>query len=1688
MANFKISKIRYTWKGAWAQTTSFIKDDVVSYGGKTYVCLITHTSTTAFATDLAAANWVLMFDGYVWRGTWTASTLYNVGDTVKWGAIIFRCITSHTSSTYTSPLFLGQENDSAYWTSVARTEDWKADWALSTRYKVNDVVRYGATVYRCNTSHISAGTTSLGLEADQAKWDIELQQADFKGVWNGSSTRYKVNDVVRIDGSLWRCTAGHTSTASVLADLSSYWTIYLDGLEFTYTAYQTGVAYKQGDIVTYGGYAYRAIQNNQSQTPSTATSYWEIVTTNYRFLGNYSSATSYLVGDTVRVNGYVYVCILDVTNIEPPNATYWSVVNSGRQWRAAWQTSTNYKLGDIVTYKATSYEAKLAHTSNVGNRPDTDVAGAGTNWMVYIEGNTNNVLTTQGDIVWYNSAAKARLPIGTDGQVLKVSGTNLTWASFGIVTKVYYVAPNGADTAGSGTTLNNPWLTIKYACSQITGPAVIFVKSGVYSEQLPISIPANVSLVGDELRTVIIQPATGFEASNMFYVRNGSNIRNVTLQGLTGTLGTANAYGTQRPTAGAYVSLDPGAGAADSTVWITSKSPYIQNVTTFGTGCVGLKVDASLHNGGNKSIVANDFTQILSDGIGVWIKGVARSECVSVFTYFCHIGYLTEDGGRLRATNGNNSYGKFGSVSEGVDTTESPITATVNNRANQATVGYISDDNVRILRLEYDNAGQNYSSSPTISITGTGTGIVIDNYERRTAAVFQIRSTDPTNTGFPGGTSYLSTTNFAQGGSASSGTITFAGSDTNTSSQYIGLRVLIFDGKGAGQYGVISAYNNTTKIANLNKESTGTPGWDHLIPGTTLIDPDPTSQYIVEPRVTVSAPAYVSNLRNMPVSANWNSVTYGNGYFVAVDGVATIAVYSTDGITWGAGTGFSNLGSNTSVGFVPGRFVAIGGTGTLLSTSTNNGVNWSTSNRPGATATNSRFLQLPRDNIGLITSAGTSRTNAVSFSTDFTNVFWTASNINSRSLTTAVLDPARSTSATKLVEDTANAEHVIYTTRSETNVNVTLSIFARAAERTQIRIGFSNFLNSSCGVTYSLTNGSVVSAASASGADYTSVSSSITPIGIEGWYRLSITAFKNAVNSTNNPYIDVISGGAQTYSGNGSSGIYIYGAQVETGTRMTGYIPTSGSTASSTNELMITNDGVTWYTLGTPSVVGGAWAYGQGKFVTLSTGTSNIASVSVNGVTWTNTTLPTTAQWQSVTYGYDRFVAVAAATNQGAYSLDGTTWTAFTLPASTSWNVVRYGEGIFYAVAAGTSTGATSQDGIIWTARTLPAAVAYTDIAYGNPTSPGSFILLATGTNLVGQVTAGATAFARPIVVSGSIRSYRIIDPGSNYSSTPTVTIVDPNSSSAAQNSVRTSNNVLGQPDFTSRGTGWIRESATVTDASGFADNFQTGFYIQVTGMTNIPTVGSNIVFVGNTVVYKLLAITNLTGSVGNFSALLQIDTSMTTFRSPAHASTLSIRINYSQCRLTGHDFLSIGTGNTTTTNYPGTPTQAALSTYQVIENGGGRVFYTSTDQDGNFLVGSLFGVSQATGIVTLSASLFNLTGLSQLSLGAIIVGSTSAIINTISTDGTFSANSDSVISTQRAVATYISSRIGGGGSSPAVNTALAGNIKISTGTIENIGATQINVQNKSNFTGGIDGALAGQTYFIAAAPTFGQI
>jgi hypothetical protein len=211
--------------------------------------------------------------------------------------------------------------------------------------------------------------------------------------------------------------------------------------------------------------------------------------------------------------------------------------------------------------------------------------------------------------------------------------------------------------------------------------------------------------------------------SNMFLLNDGTGLRNMTLRGLRGALTPplGTEFFNQRPTGGAFASLDPGWGPEDNSVWVGSRSPYVQNVTVFGDACVGLRVDGLLHAGGNKTIVANDFTQIISDGIGSWVNNEGASELVSVFTYYNQIGYLAENGGKIRATNGNNSYGKYGCISDGVNPDEVPIFAEVYNRYFDATVGQVFVSNGQVLKLLFNHAGQNYTQG-NINVIGAGIG------------------------------------------------------------------------------------------------------------------------------------------------------------------------------------------------------------------------------------------------------------------------------------------------------------------------------------------------------------------------------------------------------------------------------------------------------------------------------------------------------------------------------------------------------------------------------------------------------------------------------------------------------------------------------------------------------------------------------------------------------------------------------------------------------------------------------------------------------------------------------------------------------------------------------------------------------------------------------------------------------
>jgi hypothetical protein len=158
--------------------------------------------------------------------------------------------------------------------------------------------------------------------------------------------------------------------------------------------------------------------------------------------------------------------------------------------------------------------------------------------------------------------------------------------------------------------------------------------------------------------------------------------------------------------------------------------------------------------------------------------------------------------------------------------------------------------------------------------------------------------------------------------------------------------------------------------------------------------------------------------------------------------------------------------------------------------------------------------------------------------------------------------------------------------------------------------------------------------------------------------------------------------------------------------------------------------------------------------------------------------------------------------------------------------------------------------------------------------------------------------------------------------------------------------------------------------------------------------------------------------------SLLQSQVLATTLKAGITANQSgNITVRISTMRVTGHDMLNVGTGGYADSKYPndlyGPPNNPPDTSLEVQEVGKGRVYYATTDQDGNFKVGKFFSVDQGRGTVSISApiSLTNVDGISFKR------GQT--LIQVFSVDGTMGGNSNNSVPTERAIQTYVNSRLG---------------------------------------------------------------
>lgn len=576
MAEFRLGRLKFNWRGAWAGSTAYVIDDIVRFGANSYVCIGNHTSQALAANFTSdAAYWQLHTGGFEYSGDFAISTAYVPDDIVKEGGNLYICTNQHTSTGVASAWY--STDYPLHWQLFQEGLNFRGAFATDTYYGINDVASYGARYYRATAPYTTAGDITdvnsdpSGIGSDSfyppaSNFEEFSQGVQGRGVY-GANIRYFRGDLVEHKGTNYVAISTNPVNVAPAAGTAD-WQVMVQGIG-------TGGAgewdqtqqYEKGQIVIFGGNTY---------------------TVDERTIPAFTRPTG--VGQTTVDTG----------------VDGWSLLTRGTTWNGAFSTSTTYEIGDLVEYSSSAY-ISVAST-NVNVTPGTDV----TKWQAFAIGDSAALLTTKGDILTRNATGPTRQGIGTQGTFLRVSSSDeVQWEYPGIRTKVYYVDAQQGSNSNVGLTPDAAWGTISYASTaankvvNVTGftydestgistittdaghglfergdvrlsgiaftcasahagvtttifpdgtqgfyfkvasivdsttfttnvgpstiahtyvsggtvtdasPVILKLSAGTFSEQLPITLPKNFSIAGDVLRGTTVQPASGLSTDGI---------------------------------------------------------------------------------------------------------------------------------------------------------------------------------------------------------------------------------------------------------------------------------------------------------------------------------------------------------------------------------------------------------------------------------------------------------------------------------------------------------------------------------------------------------------------------------------------------------------------------------------------------------------------------------------------------------------------------------------------------------------------------------------------------------------------------------------------------------------------------------------------------------------------------------------------------------------------------------------------------------------------------------------------------------------------------------------------------------------------------------------------------------------------------------------------------------------------
>lgn len=204
---------------------------------------------------------------------------------------------------------------------------------------------------------------------------------------------------------------------------------------------------------------------------------------------------------------------------------------------------------------------------------------------------------------------------------------------------LYFVSTNG-NNANSGDHQNDPFLTIEYALSVATAGDTIFIYPGTYLETFPLTVPVGVTIRGESIRSVIVEPTIATIDQDAFLLNGETTVEDLTI--------TNYRYNAINDTGYAF-------RLANNFI-VTTRSPYIRNVTVISKGSVtsasdpygfasddagkGAFIDGSVANALSKeaSMLFHSVTFFTPNQEALVATNGARVEWLNCFTYFADKG------------------------------------------------------------------------------------------------------------------------------------------------------------------------------------------------------------------------------------------------------------------------------------------------------------------------------------------------------------------------------------------------------------------------------------------------------------------------------------------------------------------------------------------------------------------------------------------------------------------------------------------------------------------------------------------------------------------------------------------------------------------------------------------------------------------------------------------------------------------------------------------------------------------------------------------------------------------------------------------------------------------------------------------------------------------------------------------